>query len=299
MADQVLYPPADSPRNRAKSVFKASVRLLPENFRTAVSIMRDFRAKFGYFPNILFPRTFNEKSQARKLFDRRKKLALWADKYAVREYVQTKLGAAVLPVLYHVTVDPSDIPFDKLSQKYVVKASHGSGWVQIVMNGQDVNRHDLIERCRYWLSVNYYQLTKEHCYKNITPRILIEEFLDPGTGAAPSDFKFFVFGGKTKFIQVDVDRYTNHKRNVYDTDWNKIDCRFVYDNCSSDIPKPLALQTMIDYAEVLSDGIDFVRVDLYELGGKVYFGELTNTPENGMGQFVPSSWDRVFGTLWR
>jgi len=284
--------------NLREALVRAALWITPDGFHPAVSIMRDFRRKFGRYPRIFSAKTFNEKVQARKILDRRRQLSVWADKHAVRDYVEAKLGPAVLPRLYHVTVDPSDIPFNKLPLKYVVKASHGSGWVQVVTDGANVDREKLIDRCRDWLSLNYYDLTKEWEYKDIPPRILVEEFLDPGTGAPPSDFKFFVFGGKTKFVQVDVDRHTDHKRNFYDTRWNKLDCRLVYRNFESDLPKPGTLETMIDYAQILSDGIGFVRVDLYDVRGKVYFGEMTATPENGLGEFMPPSWDSTFGEFW-
>lgn len=282
-----------------KSLIASAVRRLPDPISTGLLVMRDYRRRFGRYPDIFSPQTFNEKIQARKLFDRRTQLSTWADKYAVRDYVARRIGAGALPELYHVTSSPSDIPFEKLPAKYVVNPTHGSGWVQIIRDGTSVNKPRLMECCRRWLATNYFKSTREWAYKNIPPRIIIEEFLDDGTGVAPADFKLFVFGGKVKVIQVDIDRHTNHKRNLYDANWNRLDCRFVYPNCETDVPRPATLETMVCYAELLSDEIDFVRVDLYEVRGKVYFGELTNTPESGFGRFDPSSWDAALGRFWK
>lgn len=287
------------PRRPLRSLAVRTIEALPDTLAISILAMQRYRHRFGRYPNILRPRTFNEKIQVRKLFDRRQQLCLWADKFGVRDYVAAKVGPAVLAELYHVTTDPCDIPFDKLPRKYVVKPSHGSGWIQIVNDGKTVNKQELIERCKRWLTLNYFDVTGEWVYKNIKPRILIEEFLDSGDGNPPNDFKCFVFGGKVQAIQVDVDRHTKHKRNLYDTKWDRIPCRFVYDNCEDVIPRPASLETMIRYAEILSDKVDFVRVDLYEVHGRVYFGELTNTPENGFGKFEPSSWDATLGKFWR
>jgi TupA-like ATPgrasp len=288
-----------SVKGSAKLLIRNGMERLPERLRNGIRIARDFHAAFGHYPNVFFPKTFNEKVQARKIFDRRHLLSTWADKYAVREYVRTKIGDAVLPVLYHVSVDPLDIPFHRLPAQYVVKATHGSGWVQIVRNGKAFDKQDLTDRCSGWLSQNYSDLTREWFYRDIPPRILIEEFLDDGTGLPPKDYKFFVFGGKVKVIQVDLDRFAHHRRNFYDLDWKKLDCRLSYENSDTLVARPDNLETAIDYAQILSDNVDFVRVDLYDIRGKIYFGELTNTPENGFGRFDPPSWDKVFGSFWK
>lgn len=282
-----------------KSSIKPIIQRLPDPLDMGIFVMRDYRRVFGHYPHILFPRTFNEKVQVRKIFDRRRQLTVWADKYLVRDYVSRILGPAVLPVLYHVTVDPSDIPFEQLPKQYVVKATHGSQWIYIVRDGLAINKKEIIECCRTWLSTSYYELGREWVYKNIIPRIIIEEFLDNGTGVVPQDYKFFVFGGKVRFVQVDVGRFTAHKRNLYDHEWNRIECHYEYENSDAEIPKPETLDTMIDYAQRLAGGIDFVRVDLYEVRGKVYFGELTNTPSNGLVPFSPPSWDTAFGSFWK
>lgn len=270
----------------------------PDPLETALSIMRRYFGEFGSYPNILFPKTFNEKVQVRKVFDRRPFSTLWADKYAVRHYVTDKIGPDVLPALLHVTSDPADIPFERLPKQYVVTANHGSSWLRLIRDGDSVDRSELIAQCMSWLSRNYFDISKEWQYKNIRPRILIEEFLDRGDGNPPHDYRFFVFDGSAKFIQVDVDSHTHHTRAFYDTLWNRMDCRRGDFDSAEDLPRPDKLDLMINYAQKLSNNIDFIRVDLYEVRGKVYFGELTFNPGGGVVKFSPPSWDRIFGDFW-
>lgn len=271
----------------------------PDPLETALSIMHRYFGEFGSYPNIFFPKTFNEKVQVRKIFDRRPFSTTWADKYAVRQYVTDKLGPEVLPALLYETSRPEDIPFQRLPHKYVVTTNHASSWLRIVTDGNAVDKSELVARCKAWLSRNYFDESKEWQYKDITPRILVEEFLDGGDGNPPTDYKFFVFNGNVQFIQVDVDRYACHKRAIYDSHWNHTDCRFGPFAPLEHATRPDKLDLMIDYAQRLSNNIDFIRVDLYEVRGKVYFGELTFNPGGGVEQFSPPSWDRVFGDFWK
>jgi hypothetical protein len=256
------------------------------------------RGKHGVFPNVLNPKTFNEKCLHRKVFDRSPLLAQVADKYAVRDYVETRLGAAILPKLYCVTSDPCTIPFDELPGRFVVKPTHGSGWVEVVADKSALNRARLIETCSTWLSQNYYEITREWVYKDIEPRILVEEFIDDGSGAAPSDFKFFVFHGRVEFIQIDAGRFTEHRRRLYSPAWQKLDITYEYPDIVGDVKRPTHLAEMIRAAEILGNDLDFIRADFYDTGDKLYFGELTTTPECCLGCFHPQEFDRYLGGLW-
>lgn len=272
---------------------------LPDPLEVALGTMRNYFGIYGIYPNVLFPKTFNEKVQVRKIFDRRPFHTDWADKYAVRTYVARTIGPQVLPSLLHVTCDPDDIPFERLPETYVVKASHGSSWLRIVQDSNVVEKGELVAQCKAWLSRNAFYTDYEWQYNTIKPRILVEEFLDAGNGKAPNDYKFFVFDGSAQFIQVDIDRHTNHKRTIYDAHWNRTDCRLGNFDSAGNVARPEKLDLMIDYAQRLSNNVDFVRVDLYEVRGKVYFGEMTSTPGGGTGKFSPRSWDRVFGDFWK
>lgn len=283
----------------AKSYIKKMINSLPDPLNIIPGIFRAFKQTQGYYPNIFFPQAFNEKIQKRKIFDRRRILTLIADKYAVRDYVTQKTCADILTKLYFVTDNPSEIHLESLPRRFVVKPTHGSGWIYIVKDKNLVNKIDLVKICSGWLSQSFYELTKQWVYKDIPRRIIIEEFLDDGTGEPPMDYKLFVFSGKVELIQVDIDRFTKHRRNIYDVKWNRIDVRLLYDNYDGSVPRPDGLNDMIKYAETLGKELDFIRVDFYNYGNRVVFGELTNTPENGFGIFYPVSFDYYLGTLWK
>jgi hypothetical protein len=270
-------------------------RLLPDFF-PAIS---DYRKKHGAFPNVIRPRTFNEKVQHRILFDRRTLLTQMADKAAVRSYVESRLGPQVLPKLYCLTAHPDAIPFEELPQKFVVKPTHGSGWVQVVNDKSALDSAALIERCRGWLDQSYYEISREWAYKHIEPRILVEEFIEDGTGASPNDYKLFVFGGTVQMIQVDAGRFSDHRRRLYSTVWKKLDVLLEWDDIIGEVPRPPHLAEMIAAAETLGRGIDFVRADFYDTAGQLYFGELTTTPGCGRDRFYPKEFDLYFGGFWK
>ena len=132
----------------------------------------------------------------------------------------------------------------------------------------------------------------------IQPKLFCEEYLGSGD-SVPVDYKFFCFSGTAQFIQADFDRFSTHKCNFYDRDWNLLNVRYEYPQKLDAQDPPQNLANMISIAERLSDGIDFVRVDLYDLGNRVVFGELTNYPAAGRGPFYPQEWDATFGSYWR
>jgi hypothetical protein len=257
-----------------------------------------FRRWHGRFPNLGNPKTFSEKVVWKKLYDRRPLLTVASDKHRVRDYVAERVGPHILTDLFYLTTDPATIPFDRLPERYVVKANHGSGWTRIVLNGKNVDRTMLVRECKGWLRRNLYNLDREWAYKDICPCILVEEFLDAG-GIAPIDFKFFVFGGKPLLIQVDIDRHFDHRRNLYDPNWRFLEVGYSYPHSQREIRPPTQLDTMLQIAAALGSEFDFVRIDLYEVAGRVKFGEMTNYPEGGMARFDPESFDTYLGNLWQ
>lgn len=284
------------PVSRIKSIIKD---ILPDPAVDILFALRKHKQRHGKFPSLVRPQTFNEKIVHRKLFDRRPLLTQFADKYAVRAYVAERLGEDILPQLYFSTVDPSNIPFDTLPDKFVVKPTHGSGWVRIVTDKSQLDRNELVNICKSWLGESFYKGMREWPYKNIPPRIIIEEFIDDGSGDSPNDYKLFVFGGRVEIIQVDVSRFKAHQRNIYDRNWNQINVKFLYPHSDAAIKLPIHLTDMIDAAEMLCKGIDFVRADFYDTQHRIYFGELTTTPECGLGVFDPVSFDHQLGRFWK
>ena len=253
----------------------------------------------GHFPRLIRPRTFNDKVLHRMLFDRRAVLTQVADKAAVRDYVKARLGRHLLAERYYITIDPDTIPFDKLPDRFVVKSTHGSGMVQIVTDKSTLDRATLIETCRGWLRYSFYEDTREWAYQNIEPRIIVEQFIDDGTGNTPNDYKLFVFDGAVEMIQVDTARFSDHRRRLYTPTWEKLPVWYAYDDISGEVPRPRHLQQMIAAAEALGRGLDFIRADFYDTPDRVYFGELTTTPECGYGLFRPDEFDHHLGRRWK
>lgn len=244
------------------------------------------------------PKTFNEKIQWLKLYNRNPRYCRLADKYAVREYISGKIGDSYLNKLYAVYDKPEDIRLADLPDRFVLKATHGNGMNLIVPDKSAINERKAQITARRWLSSNYYRAGREWVYKGISRRVLCERLLTDYEGAAPMDYKIFCFNGLPRFIQVDVDRFQNHTRAFFDTEWRRQDFSLVYEETTRPLARPERLEEMIRLAHVLAEDIPFLRVDLYALPQPV-FGEMTFYPENGFGPFRPAEWDARLGQLLR
>lgn len=286
-------------RKTEKLIRWTSEQFLPDCVMIFVTIMRRYKRGFGVYPNLLYPKTINEKILYRMLFDRRRILTQLEDKYAVRDFVKQKIGEHVLPKWHCVTTNPSTIPFDDLPDKFVVKPTHGSGWVRIVPNKALLNRQELIDTCRYWLNQNYYDMTREWAYKHIEPRIVVEELISDGTGPVPRDYRLFVFDGRVALIRVDVRTPQDLRWNHYDRSWNKLNVPCRFKNIEGEVTRPKHLDDMVRYAEMLGEDLDFVRVDLYHTQDKVFFGEATMIPMGGIMVAYPHEFNLYLGSLWK
>lgn len=279
-------------RSRVRSLF-------PDDLQDLYVAVRVHKIHHGRYPNLIRPRTFNEWIARRKALDRRPILTRFADKYAVRDYVAERGGAEILTELYCVTRDAARIPFDSLPNRFVVKPTHGSGWVHVVRDKSQMDQDALIKQCRTWLAADYYRLRREWPYKNVVPRILVEEFIDNGSAEPASDVRFYVFGGQVELIQVDVGRFVGHERAFLDCNWNELPIKMLYPPVKGGVPKPRHLAEMLRIAQQLGKGMDFIRVDLYATEQRIYFGEITTTPACGCGHFEPPAIDVQLGGLWR
>lgn len=250
-----------------------------------------------YWPNIKNPETFNENIAHRKLYTDEEAFAYIEDKWQVREYVINKIGDEILPEVYYVTESPSSIPFEDLPSEYVIKPTHMSGPVIIVDEDEEPDQEGMITSCIEWLDTTYGDIKEEYWYERITPRILIEERLDVEGKDVPPDYKFFVFDGQVKYVQVDHDRFENHQKRLYDRDWNPQEFEFNYP-VGPVTERPANYERMVTIAEQLGKEFPFIRVDLYEVEDRIVFGELTVAPASGLGKFVPRRYDHEFGSLW-
>jgi hypothetical protein len=261
--------------------------------------------------------SFSDKLRYKMLADRRPLLTTFADKVAVRGYVEAKLGREFLTELYMVTDSPATLQPGALPREFVVKASHGSGGVALVTRAaapdaglprppvgwwsgmvtpERVDWELLREMCREWLVLRYGGL-HEWAYRHVPPRLLCEEVL-LDHGQVPFDYRFYVFHGHARLIQVDQERFVHHTRSFYTPQWQRLD---VTTNRppGDDLPKPLALAHMLSAAEALGTETDFVRVDLYAIGQRIVVGELTNYPGAGGARlFKPAEFDRQLGAWW-
>jgi hypothetical protein len=271
------------------SVRKHLKEALPSSVVEWLSVIRRYRKHHGRLPNIINPKGFNDKVVHRLLFDRREVLREMTDKVAVRKYVEARLGPETLPKLYCLTPDPEKIAWEALPDRFVVKPSHGSGWVRVVTDKSRVDWGALIRTCKDWMSRSYYNEWRVWYYKNIEPRIMVEQFIDDGSGEAPIDYKLFVFDGVVEIIQVDVARFTGHRRRFYTPAWEPLDVLLARPGVIGDVPRPPHLAGMIAAAEKLSEGIDFVRADFYDTPAQPYFGELTPGPGGGTSVSVRRS----------
>ena len=188
-----------------------------------------------------------------------------------------RLGPEILPRVYCVTSDPAAIPFADLPRRFVVKPTHGSGWVRLILDKAALDVDELLNACNHWLATNYYDRSRERHYRKITPRIMVEEFIDDGSGAAPMDYKFFTFHGKVHLIQIDGSRFTHHRCALYDRHWQDTGARVQLDRFDGPVSEPPNLDLMLQTAETLGAGLDFVRVDLYDVGDRIYVPQCTDS----------------------
>ena len=272
-------------------------RILPRRLRTdKMVIARRYERTFGKPINWKQPTTFNEKLQWLKIHHRDPLMTQCSDKYAVREYVRGKVGADVLNELHGVWDDVARIDFESLPDSYALKATHGCGWNVVVQNKSTLDVAATRRQLKQWLKTNYAAYAREWVYKNIPPKIICEKYLQDNAGEL-LDYKFFCFNGKPEFIQVDIDRYTNHTRAMFNPQWQQLDVEYTYPKTAKAIPIPPKLPEMLHTAAALSNDFPFVRVDLYNVDGRIIFGELTFYPEAGFGQFRPACWDEKFGKM--
>ena len=246
--------------------------------------------------------TYSEKMQWAKIHDNDYRKSILADKYSVREWVGSKIGDEYLIPLLGAWDSLNQVPFETLPRQYVIKTNHGSGDAVIINDEKPLTKAKKIEINRkigLSLKTNYAVRHCEMHYQAIQPKVIVEEYLDAG-GQELSDYKFLCFDGMPYYCWIDLDRYSNHKRNIYDLDWNlqKWNQR-EYGNSQKIVEKPKNFDKMIEIVKVLSSGFSHVRVDLYNVSGKIYFGEMTFTNGSGFEKIRPTNMDKYLGDLWK
>ncbi len=253
-----------------------------------------FKKYFGYKLDLDNPKTLNEKIQWLKINDRSNLHTICADKFLVRDYVKDKIGEKYLIPLVFETFNAIDINKEALpAYPVVVKVNHSRG-VFLIKNKQDINYKEIQNKLKDELNNNFYYRTREWQYKNIRPRILVEKMLLDDKNEIPYDYKFICMNGEIKFIQVDMDRFLEHKKSLYNIYWEKQTFGWNYP-IGDDVKKPKMLNKMLELAKTLAKDFIFVRVDFYISNNQIFFGELTFHPAGGFGKFDPFSIDKVLG----
>lgn len=246
--------------------------------------------RHGRAPDLVRPQRFTELVQRRKLMDRNPRLPSLADKLAVKRIVAGRIGDGwVTPTLWHGVALPLEAPW---AVPFVVKARHGCNQNAFVVTGAE-DWSAIRARAAGWMQVRYGAWLDEWAYDDIPRGLLVEPFI----GAPPTlpiDYKLYVFGGRVEFIQVHLDRGTRHRWMLFDRNWQRVSSA----KDDADPPRPVTLSAIITAAEALADDLDFVRVDLYEVGGRPRFGEMTFYPGSGLDPFDPPELDLVMGAKW-
>jgi hypothetical protein len=252
----------------------------------------------SYWPDYKNPRSFNEYMGHYKFHNPPRQIEVICDKWAVREVVKARVGEHILNDVYYAGTDPDTVPWDTLPQRFFAKGTHGSG-SDYAIRVEDKSRISFDEfraRAKKILALKFGRLSNEAWYQKITPRIIIEKFLDDEKYLVSCDYKFLAFHGKVRVIAVMQDRFGDAKATFYDENWNRTPFTMKFEP-GPDLPRPDNLAEMIAISERLAQGYDFLRVDLYNHhGNKIVFGELTPCYGAGWDRFKPdSSYDFALG----
>lgn len=278
----------------AIAILNRMAKLIPD--KLYLKLM--FRFKMGYPMNFKNPQTFNEKLQWLKLYDRKPEYTQLVDKDRVKQYVCTVAGEKYVIPTIGIWDNFNDIDFSLLPEQFVLKTTHGGGGGGVVVcKNKSTFNHDVAKaKILSSLKSDIYRSLREWPYKNVPKRIIAEKYIQDNDGEL-KDYKFFCFNGQVKCFKIDFDRFVNHHANYYSPDGTLLEFgeKAFPPDYSKKIEIPDNIHEMIALAEILSKGHSFLRVDLYNVQGKIYFGELTFFPASGLEKFTDQKWDKQLG----
>jgi len=259
-----------------------------------------YKAVFGRKIDLKNPKTYNEKLQWLKIYNRNPEYTKLVDKQEVKKHIADKIGEKyVIPTLA-VWDSVDDINIDSLPEQFVLKCTHDSGSIYICTDKTKFDLKAVKEGLRKKLKYNMYWWGREWPYKNVKPRIIAEKYMVDESGTELKDYKFFCFGGKAKYLFVATDRYNpdeETKFDFFDLEFNHLPFTNGHPNANRKIEKPKGFDKMVELAEILSENMPHARVDFYDINGEVYFGEITFSHWNGLVPFEPEEWDYKLGKL--
>lgn len=291
-----------------RSAFMAAIiqnffRWLPD--KTYLQLL--YRFKMGHRLDLNHPKTFTEKIQWLKLYNRRPEYTLMVDKYAVKKYVADIIGEKYIIPTLGVWNKPEDIDWDALPNEFVLKTTHGggSGGVIICKDKKTFDRNKAILTLRENMNSDIYRSLREWPYKDVKRRVLAEKYMVPKDMVNNpiydlSDYKFFCFNGEPKYCQVIRNRHSKESIDFYDMNWRHqefVGLNPIASNGINPVPRPLLLDDMICICHKLSENMKFVRIDMYVIDNRTYFGEITFYPASGIGLFNPDKWNTELGNL--
>lgn len=282
-------------RERIMTIAKKSLRFLPDKQYVKLYFRLNLHRKL----NIEHPVYLNDKLQWLKFNYRFPLQTIVSDKYQVRKYVSEKIGEEYLIPLLGVWDKFEQIDFEKLPEQFVLKCNHDSGGLAICTDKNAFNKAEAKKKIEKSLNSNFFWIGREHQYRNIVPKIICEKYISQD-GNVPEDYKIFCFNGKPDAILVCKDRFAkgSHRAQYYfyDHDWNFLPYN-KRDKQGDDphVTKPQNLEKMLEIAAILSEDFIFARIDLYNIDGKIYFGEITLSPNSGFDPDITLETDRMFG----
>lgn len=255
-----------------------------------------YRATFHKNLDLDNPKTFNEKLQWLKLNDRNPKYTKMVDKYEVKKYISENIGSEYVIPTIGTYEHFDEINFDKLPNKFVIKCTHDSGGLVICKDKNKLNINKARKKINKALKRNFYICGREWPYKNVKPRIIIEKYLEDESGWELKDYKVLCFNGKARLIEIHSGRFENHTQDFYDINWKKTD---ITQGPTADklYNKPKNFDLMIKFSEKLSKNIRHVRIDWYEVNGKLLFGEITFFDGSGFVKFDKDEYDLRLGKM--
>ena len=260
-----------------------------------------FKAEMGYDLNLENPKTFSEKIQWLKLYDRNPEYTAMVDKYQAKRYVADIIGEQYIIPTIGVWDHAEDIDFKSLPDKFVLKCNHNSGLGMCICKDKTkLNINKVLWGLKKGLAQNYYLTGREWPYKNVKPLIIAEQYMKDDASDELKDYKFFCFGGIPKYCQVISDRSTEERIDFFDMEWNHqpfVGLTLNIKNSDQPVSRPVTFETMKELAKTLAPKIPFCRVDFYEVNEQPYFGEITFYPASGFGFFTPDNYNTILGDM--
>ena len=267
----------------------------------SIYLKLNYRGLMGEKLNLEHPKKFNEKLQWLKLYNKKPEYTLMVDKYEAKQYVSKIIGKKYIIPTIGVWDRFEDINFNLLPKKFVIKCTHDSGGLVIVKDKNKIDIDVIRKKIKKSLKKNYFWPGREWVYKNIKPRIIIEEYkTDKDEKCDLTDYKYFCFNGLVDCVMISIERSTGKpKYYFFDKNWNLLRLNIRGKEAPKDftLPKPRCIEEMFKIASLLSKGIPFLRVDLYESNERVFFGELTFFPQSGFDNLITYEAEKRFGHL--